>query len=499
MTYRPGFFNDISSRVRAMDLDNLLLDTDSYKHSHYRQYKPGTQYVSSYVEARKANGSIDYTVFFGLQMELAKLQGVVITEDIIAEAEPFIRAHGLDPAIDSWRRIQESHDGRLPVRIDALPEGSVAGLRTAMMRITNTDPEFYWLPTFLETRLLRSIWYPSTVATNSLATTREIARRMQITDGSSEGVEFKLHDFGARGTTSFEAAGIGGCAHLVASQGTDTISGLVYARNFYGADMAGYSIPASEHSTMTSWGGEAGEIDAMENMLRQFPDGLVACVSDSYDLFRALNEYWGDKLKDQVLSRENGFLVVRPDSGNPCEILPSTIEALGEKFGFTETATGYRLLNDKVRVIQGDGVTPQSIIDIMQALMNHKLAIGNVAFGMGAGLLQKIDRDTFGFAMKASAVCIEDEWHDVFKAPATSVAGLKASRPGRLAVVKEQPGVYETVRQEELADRDDQLETVFLDGEVTKVHLFEDVRARAAQEYDEMMAAKAQGRWPGIR
>lgn len=499
MSYKPGFFNGPDAVVSAIDLNNLLLDTDSYKHSHYRQYKPGTQYVSSYVEARTANGAIDYTVFFGLQIELAKLQGEVVTEQAITEATPFLRAHGLEPAIDAWRSIQTRHNGRLPVQIDALPEGAVTGLRTALMRITNTDPEFYWLPTFLETRLLRSIWYPSTVATNSLSTVREISRRMQITDGNAEGVELKLHDFGARGTTSFEAAGIGGCAHLLASRGTDTISGLVYARNFYGADMAGYSIPASEHSTMTSWGGEAGELDAMANMLRQFPEGVVACVSDSYDLFRALGDYWGDTLKEQVLSRQNGFLVVRPDSGNPCEILPSAIEALGEKFGFTETSTGYRLLNDKIRVIQGDGVTPQSIIDIMQALMNHKLAIGNVAFGMGAGLLQKLDRDTFGFAMKASAVCIDDTWMDVFKAPATSVAGLKASRPGRLAVVKPEPGIYETVRLEDLGSRQDQLQTVFKDGNVTRIHPFEEVRSRASTEYDDMMNAKAQGRWSGTR
>ena len=97
--------------------------------------------------------------------------------------------------------------------------------------------------------------------------------------------------------------------------GTDTAMALVYARNFYGADMAGFSIPASEHSTMTALG-EDGEVEQMRQLLRANPTGLVACVSDSYDLMRAIKAYWGGALKEDVLARD-GVLVVRPDSGRP--------------------------------------------------------------------------------------------------------------------------------------------------------------------------------------
>ncbi|WP_068313092.1 nicotinate phosphoribosyltransferase [Polycladidibacter hongkongensis] len=462
--------------------DNPLLDTDSYKYSHHRQYPPATEHVSAYVEARKPSAGINNILFFGLQMELAKLRGPVVTHALIDEAEPFITAHGLTANIASWRKIVDKHGGRLPVRIDALPEGTFTPIRTTMMRITNTDPEFPWLPTFLETRLLRSIWYPSTVATISYTCLQEIRRAMLETDGDTTGFEFKLHDFGARGASSFDTVGRGGAAHLIGSMGTDSMSGLVYARNYYDADMAGFSIPASEHSTMTSWGGEAGELTAMANMLDQYPTGLVACVSDSFDLFHAIEKYWGDALKDKVLQRD-GVLVVRPDSGNPVEIVPQVIEALGAVFGFHETSKGYKLLHDKVRVIQGDGVSPSSIRAIMEEMKKRKLAIGNIAFGMGGALLQKVNRDTFGFAMKASAICRDGQWQDVFKAPATSLHQGKASRPGRQATIFTATGVLSSVRVEELDGREDLLQLAFENGELTKYQTFDQVRAQAASTF----------------
>ena len=166
--------------------------------------------------------------------------------------------------------------------------------------------------------------------------------------------------------------------------------------------MAGFSIPASEHSTMTA-AGEDGELNQMRRFLHNNPTGIIACVSDSYDLMRAVKDYWGDALKDDVLARD-GVLVVRPDSGDPLEIVPDVIEALMAKFGYSLTKQGYRILPEKVRVIQGDGVNKDSILQIMDVMIERGLAIGNIAFGMGGGLLQKVDRDSFGYAMKASAV-----------------------------------------------------------------------------------------------
>lgn len=461
--------------VKPVDAANPIFDTDSYKYSHPRQYPEDAAYVSAYVEPRKAWEGLEEIVFFGLQAELAKLQGAVVTAAHVAEAEPFLKAHGLELHAEGWRRVVEVHGGRLPIRVEALPEGTISGPGVALARVENTDPALPWLPGFLETRLLRAIWYPSTVASLSRHVVGEIRRRLILTDGGEAGYEFKLHDFGARGASSAEAAALGGAAHLIASRGTDTVAGLVLARNVYGAEMAGFSIPATEHSTVTSFGRE-GELAFMDRLLDLFPTGLVACVSDSYDLMKAVREYWGEALREKVLARD-GVLVVRPDSGDPLKIVPEVIEALMEKFGWSETPTGYRLLNPKVRVIQGDGVDRFSIIEIMEEMIRRKLAIGNIAFGMGGGLLQKVNRDNFSWSMKVSAIQRGGVWSDVFKEPVTA-AGSKTSKRGRQGAVWEE-GRLVARRKEEIGKGQDALEPVFENGEILRAWSFAEIRERA--------------------
>ena len=461
---------------KALNAQNPIFDSDSYKFSHAAQYPEGTEIVSSYIEPRNGWAGINHVLFFGLQIELAKMAAQRITQAMIDEAAPVLKAHGLSLYLKGWQRIVDKHNGRLPLLIEALPEGTIAPISVPQMRVQNTDPECWWLPSFMETRLLRAVWYPSTVATLSNHVISEIRARMLLTDGNAEGVEFKLHDFGARGASSFETAAIGGLAHLVSAQGTDTTPALIYARNFYGADMAGFSIPATEHSTMTALG-EAGELDQMRELLAQNPSGLLACVSDSYDMMRAVNDYWGDALREQVLARD-GVLIVRPDSGDPMQIVPEVIEALMARFGHTTTAQGYRLLHEKVRVIQGDGVTRFSIVKIMDELMKRGLAIGNIAFGMGAGLLQKLDRDNFSYTMKASANYRGGAWVDVHKDPVTA-GGSKTSKRGRQGAVLDASGVLVARRVEDIPAGMDALQPVFRDGELVGVQTLDEVRARA--------------------
>ncbi|WP_341367961.1 nicotinate phosphoribosyltransferase [Yoonia sp. BS5-3] len=456
--------------------DNLIFDTDSYKLSHFSQYPEGTEYVSSYVEPRRAWGEIDQVLFFGLQIELAKLAGQAVTQAMLDEAVPFLKAHGFDLFIEGWQYIIDRYDGRLPVLIEALPEGTLAPVSVPQLRIENTDPNCYWLVSYLETRLLRAIWYGATVASMSHYVVGRIRERLILTDGTDAGAEFKLHDFGARGASSNDTAGIGGAAHLINSMGTDTIAGLVYARNFYGADMAGFSIPASEHSTMTA-AGEAGELNQMRRFLAANPAGIIACVSDSYDLMRAVKDYWGDALRDDVLARD-GVLVVRPDSGDPIEIVPDVIEALMAKFGYHTTDQGFRLLNDKVRVIQGDGVDKDSIVAIMDAMMARGQAIGNIAFGMGGGLLQKVNRDCFGYAMKASAIFYDGAWRDVFKDPKTA-GGAKTSKKGKQGAMRTDSGGFVARPAANIPLGADALQPVFRDGVVLKPQRFAEIRARA--------------------
>lgn len=439
-------------------------------------FPPKTQKVYSYFESR-TGAKFNRTVFFGLQYFLKQyLEGRVVTPEKINEAEELYNLHFGNNVFNraGWEHILSKHGGRLPVVIKAVPEGTVVPESNVMMTVENTDPEAYWLTNFLET-LLVQVWYPCTVATQSKAMKGIITQYLTET-GDPNLIDFKLHDFGFRGVTSPEQAALGGAAHLVNFRGTDTVAGLVLARKFYGEPCAGFSIPASEHSTITSWG-EDHEVDAMRNMLEQYPTGFVACVSDSFDIFRACSEYWGGVLKDKVLARE-GVLVVRPDSGEPTVMVPTIISLLGDKFGHTLNEKGYKVLNPKVRVIQGDGIDFSTLEDILKAVKERGWSIDNVAFGSGGGLLQKLNRDTQKFAFKCSSAVVDGKARDVFKKPITDQG--KSSKAGRLKLVYENGShgpALKTVSEND--PREDQLATVFLDGTIVSEQKFRDVRERA--------------------
>lgn len=412
---------------------NPILNTDSYKASHFLQYPPDVTHVNSYIEARPVEG-ISEVVCFGLQMYILEyLANTQICARDIDEAEEFFKLHGEPFNRVGWEIIIDEFTGFLPVRIEALPEGTVVEPGTPMVQIVNTDSRFPWLPSYLETALLRAVWYPSTVATNSRAVKKMIWQALLKTSDDPAGqIAFKLHDFGARGVSSYEQAGIGGCAHLVNFMGTDTIAGALYACKYYGEGMAGFSIPAAEHSTMTAWG-KNREVEAYRNMLTAYPTGLVAVVSDSYDIYNAINNIWGRELREEVLARD-GVVVIRPDSGDPQEMVMFALDNLYESFGGTTNSKGFKVLNPKVRIIQGDGVDKNSIKDIIGAMIDWGWSMDNVAFGMGAGLLQHVNRDTLRFAMKASAVRDDNGWRGVQKTPKSDPG--KASKKGVQHVIQ---------------------------------------------------------------
>ena len=458
----------------------LVLNTDSYKTSHWLQYPPGTTTVFSYIEAR--GGSLPYTVFFGLQALLKEYFTKPVLADDLALAEEVCAAHGVPFNRAGWQHIVEAHGGRLPLRIRAVPEGSVVPVNHALITVENTDPACWWLTSYVETALLR-IWYPTTVATHSHATRRLIAEALERT-GSLEALPFKLHDFGARGVSSLESAMLGGMAHLVNFQGTDTMTALLGARAYYGEPMAGFSIPAAEHSTITAWGRD-GEAEAYRNMLRQFgkPGALLAVVSDSYDLDAAVTRLWGDALREEVIA-SGATVVIRPDSGDPTAVVLRTVQSLDAAYGSDVNAKGYRVLRH-VRVIQGDGITRESIASILAALAGAGYSADNVAFGQGGALLQQVNRDTLGFAMKASAAEVGGQWRDVFKAPVTDPA--KRSKAGRLTLMR-RGDAFATVRvdspgyQQALVDgATEVLRTVYENGRLLVNDSFAAIRARAAE------------------
>jgi len=452
---------------------NPILNVDSYKTSHYLQYPPGANHVSSYIEAR--GGIYDESVFFGLQMFLEEYLSRPITREHIEEADAVLSAHGVPFNREGWEHILEVRGGYLPLQVDAVPEGTVLPVSNVLVQAVNTDPAVPWLTSYVETALLRAAWYPTTIATRSRECRKAIARALADTADSLDGLEFKLHDFGARGTSSRETAEIGGAAHLLNFSGTDTINGISALRRYYDAEMPGFSIPAAEHSTITCWGRDR-EVDAYRNMLDRFAgDGkIVAVVSDSYDLFHAIDKLWGDELRERVIDN-GGTVVIRPDSGNPADIVCESIRRLMDRFGYRENSKGYLVLPDFVRVIQGDGISPAEIEQILAVMKIHRFSADNVAFGMGGELLQNVNRDTMMFAMKASAIQIDGVWSDVYKEPATDSG--KNSKRGRLALVKNATG-YETIRAAELGGRENLLRPVYLNGEILNKESFLEIRRR---------------------
>ena len=459
------------------NLNNLILNSDSYKTSHWVQYPSGSEYLSSYVEARKGDYDV---VFFGLQAFIKEYLSTPITHQDIDEAEMVIQAHGLTFNRAGWEHLVDKHDGYLPLRIEAVAEGSIVPVSNVVCQVINTDPEFYWLPSYIETALLRAIWYPSTVASVSHYCKGIIRKALEKSADNIDSLTFRLHDFGSRGASSQESVALGSLAHLVNFAGTDSMTALVAASRWYqmGDDMPAFSIPAAEHSTMTAWGRD-GETAAFANMIEQFggTDKAFSVVSDSYDLWNAIDNIWGDTLKEDVKNM-GGMLVIRPDSGEPTKVVREALERLAVKFGTTINSKGYKVLPDYVRIIQGDGISAQSLSNIIDVIMKAGFSAENVTFGMGGGLLQQVNRDTMSWAMKSSAISIDGAWKDIYKDPVTSRS--KRSKKGRLALVKDNSGQLTTVKENEMSDpTDNLLRDVYVDGQLLIEDSLTTIRERA--------------------
>jgi nicotinamide phosphoribosyltransferase len=467
-----------------MKRENLILLADAYKYAHHKFYYPGTTQIYSYLESR--GGMFDETIFFGLQYFLKEyLQGPAFTQQDLDEAEGFLQqVFGRDDVFDrsKFQYILDKYDGRLPVKIKAVAEGTAVPTSNVLMTIENTDRECYWLTNFLET-LLMQVWYPCTVATLSNQIRKVVTQYYAetATEGAESGIDFVLNDFGFRGVSSVESAKIGGAAHLLSFSGSDNLAGSGMAINYYNAEKVyGLSIPATEHSICTLLGRE-GELEIFKHVLRAFPTGTIACVSDSFNIFKACEEYWGTELRDEILNRD-GTLVIRPDSGDPIRTLLEIFEILFDKFGYIVNAKGYKVLPPQVRVIQGDGVNYAEIQNIYKALKENHISAENLVLGMGGALLQKVDRDTQKFALKCSNAVINGKEVVVEKSPTEMDAkgnitpSFKKSKGGRLKLVKID-GIFKTVNQQEYLELADELHTVFENGNLIDPITFEQVKA----------------------
>jgi nicotinamide phosphoribosyltransferase len=469
--------------MKGLNKLSILDLCDSYKVSHYLQYPKGTEQIYSYFEAR--GGKFTESVFFGLQYILKSyFEGVQVRIEDIDRAEKMYAHHFGSTKVFNrkiWEHIIEKHGGKLPIRIKAVKEGTVVPIKNVLMVIENLDPECFWLTNYIET-ILQQVWYPTTVATLSREVKKIILSYLEET-GTPESINFKLHDFGFRGCTSLEQCYIGSAAHLINFWGTDSIPAISMIEDYYNEELKNinaYSIPATEHSTITSHGRE-NEVEAYRQYIEANPDGIIACVSDSWDYLYACSDIYGKILKDLIMKR-NGTFVIRPDSGNPIEMVIKSLDILTDpsRFGFT-MVKGYKVLPPQVRMIWGDGIDIDGIREILQAMKENGYSADNIAFGMGGGLLQKVNRDTQQFAIKCSYAVVNGVPRDVFKDPVTSKS--KKSKKGRLSLIDTNEG-YQTVSEETMfefnvIDAIDELVTVFENGNLLQDYKFSDVVERA--------------------
>jgi nicotinamide phosphoribosyltransferase len=458
---------------------NTILLADAYKYTHYLQFPKNTTNMAAYTESRGSDYDfIDYTRPFGLQGFIKDyLEGVVIEEWMIDEAVELLgEVFGTHEYFNEqgFRNLLDKYKGRLPISIKSVKEGIRLPLKNVQVWTESTDPEFAWLVPWIETMLLRATWYPQTVCTISSAI-KDIERNFSHICGCPTN-PFFLIDFGARGVSSHESAELGGAAHLVNYLGSDTVEGVRWAKHNYGKSATGYSVFATEHSSTTIYLRE-GEEEAYKRFLTVVPkDKIVSIVSDSYDIEYAIKHIFGIKLRDIILSRD-APTVIRPDSGDPVETSLNILNWLWDIFGGTINDKGFKVINPNIRVLWGDGVNILSISKILNNIVKHGFSIENIFFGMGGKLLQGVNRDTFRFASKLCWAVVDGEERDVYKDPVGDTS--KKSKKGRLKLIIKD-GAYQTVREHEHPDCENQLIPFFLNGDVLVNQTFQEVRDNAA-------------------
>jgi nicotinamide phosphoribosyltransferase len=431
---------------------NILLCTDSYKISHSKMYPENMTKMFDYIEAREG-GKWDELVFFGLQMFIKNTLLTPFTKNDIDEAEEFYNNHFLPMYKDQifhkemFEYILKEHGGYMPVRIKAVPEGMVVPVSNVLCTIESTDPKCPTIVSFLETIVIRDIWYGCTVATNSYKMKQAIRNYGLITADNLDYLPFALHDFGARGVSSGESAILGGSAHLVNFMGSDTLEAIYAAQKTYGVKegLPGYSVVATEHSVMCSEGRD-GEMKVAQRVFDAYAKdgGIIAMVNDTYDMEKHVRDF--SKIFLDKYKKTGVRWVTRPDSGYPPEVVVDCLELLWEYHGGSFNSKGFRVLDPSVRLIQGDGIDIDMIDNILSDVRDARFSTENVVFGSGGGLLQKVNRDTLRFAMKASYIEVAGEGRNIFKDPATQNGNYnKKSKSGELSLYRYNGGDHQLV------------------------------------------------------
>jgi nicotinamide phosphoribosyltransferase len=488
---------------------NPLLLTDGYKTGHHEQYPKGTQFVYSNFTPRSnryAPEGCDKVVSFGQQMVIKQIHDAFQKdfferpkEEVINEIKEELSMYlNTDYDVSHFEAL---HDlGYLPIEVKALPEGTLVPIKVPVLTIYNTKPEFYWITNYLETIISNLLWKPLTSATIAFQYKKDLLAWAEKTDKEAkEFVNFQGHDFSMRGMDSVEAVISSGLGHLTSFLGSDSLPAIHGARKFYGEKgFVSGSVNATEHSVMCA-GTKDDEVGTFRRLLETYPTGILSVVSDTWDLWKVVTDYV-KVLKEEIVNRD-GKLVIRPDSGNPADIIcgyntkeivdyetydenhPSykgVIELLWDVFGGTVNEQGYKVLDPHIGAIYGDSITIERANEICRRLESKGFASTNIVLGVGSFTYQFNTRDTFGFAMKATYVEVNDEAREIFKDPITD-DGTKKSATGLLKVVKEN-GEYvlvDRVTKEE--EKEGELYPIYTNGIFTKQTTLTEIRERLTE------------------
>ena len=464
-------------------------------------YPKGTTLVYSNFTPRSnryAPKGCDEVVSFGQQMVMKQIHEA-FQRDFFSQPKDVVCGEmkeeltmylGMDYDVTHFEKL---HDlGYLPIEVKAISEGTMVPIKVPVLTIYNTHPDFYWLTNYLETILSNLLWKPMTSATIARQYRKVLTGWMEKTDPANAWfIDWQGHDFSMRGMDSAEAVISSGLGHLTAFSGTDSLPAIHGARKYYGAEgFVAASVPATEHSVMCA-GGKEDEVDTFRRLLETYPKGILSVVSDTWDLWKVCTEHVVT-LKEEILARD-GKLVIRPDSGDPVDILcgditiavenggietpasKGVIELLWDVFGGTVNEQGYKVLDPHIGAIYGDSITIDRANEICERLGVKGFASTNVVLGIGSFTYQYNTRDTFGFAMKATYVEIKHpaesgspafaiEGREIFKDPITD-DGTKKSATGLLCVEEHDGkiGLYDKVQW--ATEKTGLLQTIYMNGE----------------------------------
>lgn len=465
---------------------------DGYKVGHFNMYQDGVEVVYSNFTPRSnkfaPKGNNGKVLNFGQQYAIRFIVEhfnenffSLPKKEVISDIRTNFSAYlGIDY---DTKHIEELHDlGYLPLEIRSLEEGSESDIKVPILFLYNTNNRFAWVTNYIETILSNLLWQPITTATNILIMKRIVKEAVLKTDKDNiEIMDFMLHDFSMRGLTGLDAAIGSGLAFSAVSKGSDSLPVIQASKHYYGeTETPVFSVRASEHSQMTA-GGIEGEFDIYKSLLTKFPNGILSLVSDSFDLWRVLTNYL-PKLKGLIMARD-GKLVIRPDSGNPVDIIcgngreksydwaeserKGVIELLWDVFGGTVNDQGYKVLDSHIGMIYGEAVNQDNIQEIFSRLESKGFAATNCFFGQGSFSMQYVTRDTWGMALKCIAQQKNGQLIEIFKDPITD-SGVKKSAKGLTVVYKNEYDEYflkDQATLEEVLSEKNELKVRFRNGE----------------------------------